>query len=164
VLNPDFAEMLSALSDEGADYLLVGAYAMGAHGVPRATGDIDIWVRPAAPNAARVMRALVRFGAPLLNLTVEDLARPGTVFQIGLPPRRIDLLTAIDGVGFDEAWSSRIEAKMGGLTVPVLGREALIRNKRAAGRPKDLVDVQVLERAAAPSPTPRKRPRRPRSR
>ena len=104
MLNPDFAEMLRALSAEGVEYLLVGAYAMAAHGVPRATGDIDIWVRPSPENANRVLRALARFGAPLSDLTATDLQRDGTVFQLGVPPRRIDLLTSIDGVTFEDAW------------------------------------------------------------
>ncbi len=147
MLNRDFAEMLSALSDEGAEYLLVGAYALGAHGIPRATGDIDIWVRPSAENAARVLRALRRFGAPLFDLRLEDLAVGGTVFQMGQPPRRIDLLTSIDGLEFDEGWATRVEAKLDDLVVPILGREALIKNKRAAGREKDLLDVAILERA-----------------
>ena len=100
MLNPDFAEMLVALSAEGVEYLLVGAYAMAAHGVPRATGDIDIWVRPTPENAERVLRAPGRFGAPLFDLTAADLARKGTVFQLRVPPRRIDILTSIDGVTF----------------------------------------------------------------
>jgi len=150
LLNRDFAEMLSALSEEGARYLLVGAYALAAHGLPRATGDIDVWVAPTRPNAARVLRALRRFGAPLFDLTLADLARPGTVFQMGVPPRRIDVLTSIDGVEFKEAWPNRLRARLGDHEVDVLGRDDLIRNKRAAGRPKDLVDVAAL----APSPAP----------
>lgn len=101
MLNPDFAEMLRTLSDEGVEFLLVGAYAMAAHGVPRATGDIDVWVKPSRDNAERVLRALGRFGAPLFDLSAADLARVGTVFQLGVPPRRIDLLTSIDGVVFE---------------------------------------------------------------
>jgi len=145
LLNPDFAEMLVALSAEGVEYLLVGAYAMAAHGVPRATGDIDIWVRPTPENAERVLRALGRFGAPLFDLTAADLARKGTVFQLRVPPRRIDILTSIDGVTFDEAWPGRVTCRLGDVEVIVIGRETLVRNKRAAARPKDLVDLRILE-------------------
>lgn len=140
--------MLSALSDAGVEFLVVGAYAMASHGVPRATGDIDLWVRPELANAARVLRALAVFGAPLGDLTAEDLARPGTIFQLGVPPRRIDILTAIDAVGFDEAWDARIGTELGGIKVAVLGRDALLKNKRATGRPKDALDVTLLEKAS----------------
>ena len=122
MLNPDFAEMLRALSAAGADFLLVDAYAMAAHGVPRATGDLDIWVRPARDNAARVLRALATFGAPLGDLTAFDLATPGTVFQLGLAPRRIDILTAIDGVTFETAWRRRVRGHLDNVNVPVIGR------------------------------------------
>jgi hypothetical protein len=144
-MNRDFVEMLSALSAEGAEYLVVGAHAMAAHGVPRATGDLDLWVRPSPPNAARVRDALVRFGAPLHDLTVEDLASRDMVFQIGLPPARIDILTSISGLSFDDAWSRRLAVRIGSLQVPILSREDFIRNKRAVGRPKDLADIALLE-------------------
>ena len=100
-MNRDFVEMLSALSDAGAEYLLVGAHALAAHGRPRATGDLDLWVRATPQNARRVWSALLEFGAPLDGITVEDLSTPDVVFQIGLPPSRIDLLTSISGVEFD---------------------------------------------------------------
>jgi hypothetical protein len=145
LLNPDFAEMLRALSAAGAEYLLVGAYAMAAHGVPRATGDIDVWVRPSRDNAQRVLLALQRFGAALFDLTAADLARAGTVFQLGVPPRRIDILTSIDGVTFDTAWPRRVTTRLDDVEVAVISREDLMRNKRAAKRPKDLVDVHLLE-------------------
>lgn len=144
-MNRDFVEMLSALSAAGAEYLVVGAHAMAAHGVPRATGDLDIWVGPSAANAARVRDALVRFGAPLEDLTIEDLATPDTVFQIGLPPARIDLLTSISGVSFEEAWPRRVTVRIEGFGIPVLGREDFLRNKRAVGRPKDMADIAMME-------------------
>jgi hypothetical protein len=144
-MNRDFVEMLSALSAAGAEYLVVGAHAMAAHGVPRATGDLDIWVEASAANAARVRDALVRFGAPLHDLTLEDLATPDTVFQIGLPPARIDVLTSISGVSFEEAWPRRMTVPMEGLEIPVLGREDFLRNKRAVGRPKDMADIALME-------------------
>jgi hypothetical protein len=134
VLNRDFAEMLSALSAERVDFLLVGAYALAAHGIPRATGDIDIWIRPVPENAVRVLAALRQFGAPLFDLRLEDLSRPGTVFQLGVVPNRIDVLTAIDGVEFEEAWQNRLDTTIDGMPVSVLGRDQLLRNKRAAGR------------------------------
>lgn len=144
-MNRDFIEMLSALCGEGAEFLLVGAYALAVHGHPRATGDLDLWVRPDPGNAARVLQALRRFGAPLENLGAADLARPDTVVQIGVQPVRIDLLTAIDGVEFAEAWSARVTARIEGLEVPVIGRQHLIRNKRATGRTRDLADAEALE-------------------
>lgn len=145
MLNRDFRDMLSELSAQQADFLIVGAYALAGHGLPRATGDIDIWIRPTPENAKRVWKALAAFGAPLEELTVEDLSAPGVSFQIGIPPRRIDILTAIDGVEFDEAWRERLECRIEDLNLSVLGRKALIRNKRAAGRPKDLADLAWLE-------------------
>jgi hypothetical protein len=144
-MNPDFNDILSALSAEGAEYLLIGAYALAVHGVPRATGDIDVWVRPSPENAERVMRALARFGAPLGGIRVDDFTVEGTVFQIGIAPIRVDLMTAIDGVKFDEAWSRREQREIDGLTLPVIGRDDLIRNKRATGRARDLADAEQLE-------------------
>jgi len=138
--------MLGALCDQQVEFLVVGAYAMAAHGLPRATGDIDLWVRPSPENAERVWAALTAFGAPIFNLSKKDLTEPGTVFQIGLPPRRIDILTRITGITFEEAWEARIEIKIEGRTIPVLGKVELIANKRLTGRPKDLVDVQILEK------------------
>ena len=103
-MNRDFVEMLCALSETGAEFIIVGAHALAAHGHPRATGDLDIWIRPGAENAGRVLRALRKFGAPLLDLTQSDLIRPGTVFQIGTAPSRIDILTTITGVSWEQAW------------------------------------------------------------
>jgi hypothetical protein len=149
-VNPDFSDMLSALSAEDVEFLLVGAYAMAVHGVPRATGDIDVWVRPSPDNAARVLRALARFGAPIATLTVTDLAKPGTVFQIGVAPDRIDVLTAIDGVDFEQAWARRATTDLAGLSIPVIARDDLIRNKRATGRPRDLADADRLANPESP--------------
>lgn len=148
MLNPDFRDMLSALSDEGAEYLLVGAYAVAVHGIPRATGDLDLWVRASAQNAARVLRALARFGAPLNDVREADLTTAGIVVQIGVPPRRIDLLTTLDGLDFDAAWQRRTHVDVEGLRVPVISRADLIRNKKAVGRPQDLADVARLESEA----------------
>ncbi|MCU0242088.1 MAG: hypothetical protein MUF51_06660 [Vicinamibacteria bacterium] len=144
-MNKDFAEMLSALSAAGAEYLIVGAHALAAHGLPRATGDLDIWIRAAPDNAVRVFTALRAFGAPLLEITQDDLATPGTVFQIGVVPNRIDLLTEISGVSFDAAWARRLVISIAGQQLPILGRADLEANKRAAGRPKDLADLATLD-------------------
>lgn len=143
-MNPDFVEMLAELHAAGADFLVVGAHAVAAHGRPRATGDLDLWVRSTPDNARRVFAALQRFGAPLEDLTVADLATPDVVYQIGVPPARIDILTSITGVTFEEGWASRITTAVGDLGVPVLGRDCLIQNKRAAGRPRDLADLADL--------------------
>lgn len=145
-MNRDFVEMLSALSAAGVEFLVAGAYAMAAHGLPRATGDIDIWVRPTPENAAHVIRALEVFGTPLFDLEIEDLIRPDMVFQIGVAPARIDLLTGIAGVGFEEAWPSRLTVTIDDQVVPILGVEELIRNKAATGRPKDQADLLWLRR------------------
>jgi hypothetical protein len=144
-VNDDFAEMLSALSDAGADFLLVGAHALAVHGLVRATGDLDIWVRPSAENAQRVWSALVQFGAPLDRISPEELERPDLVFQIGLPPRRIDLLTSITAVEFEEAWQQRVLVPFAGVEVPVIDRHTLIRNKLATGRKRDLADAEDLQ-------------------
>ena len=144
-MNRDFAEMLSALSEAGAEFLVVGAHALAVHGHPRATGDLDIWVRATPGNAPRVWAALASFGAPLTDLSLEDLSAPGVVFQMGLPPSRIDILTGITGVTFDEAWPRRFVATVSGIDIPFLGLDDLLTNKRASARPKDLADVAALE-------------------
>lgn len=143
-MNPDFLDLLRALSDAEARFLIVGAYALAHHARPRATGDLDVWIDPTAENAARVHRALRQFGAPLTDLTAADLARPDLVYQMGLAPRRIDILTSLTALDFVEAWSSKIMVRVDGLECFVLGREALIKNKRALGRARDLADLEAL--------------------
>ena len=145
MLNKDFREVLSALSAEGVDYLLVGAYALAAHGLPRATRDVAVWVRCSEENAERTWRALAMFGPPMKGLTPADLCKPGTVIQIGVAPCRIDILTSIEGVEFDEAAARRDSIELGGLSVPVISRADLAANKRACGRPQDLVDLEALQ-------------------
>lgn len=144
-MNPDFLDMLSALSDVGAEFLVVGAHAVAVHARPRATGDLDLWVRPTPENAERVWRALETFGAPLDDLTRGDLTSDDLVFQIGLPPRRIDILTNIGSVDFAKAWAGRVIITLEGRAVPVIGRDDLIQAKRDAGRPRDLADLADLE-------------------
>lgn len=138
--------MLTELLGAGARFLIVGAHALSTHGVPRATVDLDIWIRVDEDNARRVYGALARFGAPLdaLGVTVADFCEPNTVAQFGLPPFRLDFLTSISGVTFDEAWEERVEGEIEGVRVPVLGRQSFIRNKRASGRKKDLADLEAL--------------------
>lgn len=145
-MSPDFKDLLSEFNALGVEYLVVGAYALAAHGHVRATGDLDVWVRPDPVNGKRVMDALRAFGAPLQDLTAHDLSQPGLVFQIGIAPLRIDVLTSIDGVNFEEAWADRLTTRFADQTVPVLSTAHLIRNKRAVGRPQDLADLEWLER------------------
>lgn len=147
-LNKDYREMLTALNDAGAEYLIVGAYALAVHGNVRATGDIDIWVRPTLENARKVWQALEVFKAPKRNLSLEDLCDPDVVYQIGVAPFRIDFLTAIDGVSFDNAWKDRRETVFDGVKIAILSRKELLANKRASGRPKDLADAAWLEEQA----------------
>ena len=146
-MNKDFLEFLTALVRADARFLVVGAHAMAAHGVPRATGDLDVWIQPDPENAERVWVALLEFGAPVraIGLSKTDLVSPDMVCQMGVPPQRIDLLTSITGLEFDEAWSTRRLHRVDDLELPFLGRAALLQNKRATGRSKDLVDVEILE-------------------
>ena len=145
-MNEDFLDLLACLLEEGVRFLVVGAHALAVHGVPRATGDLDVWVDRAPDNVARAWAALVRFGVPAESMGVSrrDLESPDTVVQIGLPPRRIDVVTGITGVEFQEAWSARVTQRVGTLEVPFLGRDQLIRNKRATGRLKDMADLEAL--------------------
>ncbi|HVV52491.1 MAG TPA: hypothetical protein VHO06_22685 [Polyangia bacterium] len=147
-LNEDFRDLLVFFVDGGVEFVVVGAYALSFHGAPRASGDIDLFVRADPSNADRVFGALASFGAPLASagVTSADFARPGNVDQIGLPPRRIDVLTQISGVTFDEAWASRVSGEVEGRTVGFIGREALLKNKEATGRAKDLADAARLRR------------------
>jgi hypothetical protein len=139
--------MLSALNDAGADYLVVGAHALAAYGQLRATGDFDIWIRTTPENVDRVWTALDAFGAPRRKLTKEDLCTPDNIYQIGVAPYRIDIVTSITGVDFDDAWKNRKQTQLEGIDVAVLSRDDLLKNKRATGRPKDLIDVAWLEKA-----------------
>jgi hypothetical protein len=143
-MNRDFVDLLRAFADADVRFLIVGAYALAHHGRPRATADLDIWVDPTPVNAPRVMRALAAFGAPLDDVSETDFASPGVVFQIGVPPGRIDILTDLTGLTFAEAWPTRASGRFGDLAVDFLGRDAFMRNKRATGRVKDLADIEDL--------------------
>ena len=143
-MNPDFKELLLEFNAHNVEYLIVGAHALAAHGHVRATKDLDVWVRPDRANAKNVLHALSEFGAPLSDLTEDDLSRKHTIFQIGLPPLRIDIITAIDGVEFAEAWPDRLRIEFGGVPAYVLSRQHLITNKRASARLQDLADLEQL--------------------
>ena len=142
---PDFKELLLAFNAHNVEYLIVGAHALAAHGHVRATKDMDVWVRPEPSNAQRVLQALLDFGAPLSDLTADDLSRKKTIFQIGLPPIRIDIITDIDGVEFSDAWPERVATSFGGVPTFIISRHHLITNKKTAARLQDLADVQQLE-------------------
>jgi hypothetical protein len=143
-MNQDFVDLLRAFAEAEVRFLVVGAYALALHAKPRATGDLDLWVDPSSENAARVIRALRRFGAPLQEVKEADLTAPGTVFQIGIPPRRIDILTELTGLTFEEAWNDRVPHAIESCEVFFLGRQSFIKNKRALSRPKDLADLESL--------------------
>ncbi len=143
--NQDFKDLFVELNVHGVEFLVVGAHALAAHGHVRATKDLDVWVKPDRQNALRIIRALESFGAPTQVVTEDDFAEPGITFQIGVEPVRIDIITAIDGLTFGEAWKNRVTSDYGGEPVFVISREDLIRNKRASGRPQDLADIAALE-------------------
>ncbi|GAC1533727.1 MAG: hypothetical protein NVS2B17_01790 [Candidatus Velthaea sp.] len=144
-ISSDFADLLREFNAAGVDYLIVGAHAVARYSRPRATGDFDLYVGTDRTNAARVYEALARFGAPMHDIAVTDFAGEDLVFQIGVEPLRIDILTTIDGVRFDEVFARREIAELDGIPVAFIGRDDLIVNKRAAGRPKDLADLRRLE-------------------
>ncbi|MBU6233120.1 MAG: nucleotidyltransferase [Acidobacteria bacterium] len=144
-LDQDFNEFVQLLLANDVRFLIVGGYALAAHGAPRYTGDLDTWLWVNDHNADRMLVVLDSFGFGSLNITREDLLNPDTVIQLGYPPHRIDLLTGIDGVSFDEAWNRRMEVEVNGQQIPFISREDLITNKKAVARPQDLADVAKLE-------------------
>jgi len=145
-VNQNFRDLLAALSAEGVEFLIVGAYALAVHGLPRATGDLDIWIRPTPENAARLWKALLRFGAPLSSVSVTDFQSPDTVYRMGRPPNQVDILTSISGVEFQQAWQNRLQHEVEGVSVTVLGIDEQILNKRSTDRPKDKLDADWLEK------------------
>ncbi len=148
-LSQDFRDLLVELRGAGAEFLVVGAHALAAHGVSRATGDLDVLVRSDEENSRRVYLALGRFGAPLgaHGVRADDFARPSVVYQVGLPPTRIDVLTSISGVSFEAAWPNRVTRSIDGVELDFLGLEDLKANKLASGRTKDLLDLELLREA-----------------
>ena len=145
MLNSDYKDILLILSEKKVKFLLVGAYAMAVHGYPRSTMDIDLWVMPEPENAVLALQALEIFGAPTGDLSPEDLQKEGLIFQIGIAPRRIDILTSIDGLKFEEAFGHSKLIDIEGIPVHVLSIPDLIVNKRSTGRLKDLADVESLQ-------------------
>jgi hypothetical protein len=143
-LDKDFNEFVELFLEHNVRFLIVGGYALAAHGLPRATGDLDAWVWINPENAQNIMRALNAFGFQNLSLTESDFSKENSIIQLGYPPFRIDILTSIDGVAFDQAWEKKIVVELNGMNVPFIGRDDLITNKKAAGRPQDIADVSRL--------------------
>jgi len=143
-MTKDFEELFACLRRRNVKAVVVGGYAVAFHGQPRFTKDIDVFVEPSPENAERLLAALSDFGFGGLGLTVADFATPGQIVQLGVAPNRVDLLTAIDGVTFDDAWRGRVRGHYGSEEVDYIGRAELVRNKRASGRPQDLLDIEAL--------------------
>jgi hypothetical protein len=141
---PDFRELLALFNAHHVEYLIVGGYALAFHGAPRFTGDLDIFVKPEAANAQRILTALEAFGFAAVGLTPGDFECPDQVVQLGVPPVRIDLITSITGVSWEEAWAGRVTGRYGDIPVYYIGREQFVANKRATGRTKDVADLEVL--------------------
>ena len=153
-MQPDFRELLALFNVHHVEYLIVGGYALAFHGAPRFTGDLDIFVKPDTANAQCILAALEAFGFASVGLTLHDFERPDQVVQLGVPPVRIDLLTSITGVSWDEAWAGRIAGRYGDIPVHYLGRDQFIANKRATGRTQDVADLEVLGEAESQGPPP----------
>lgn len=147
-LHSDLRAFVELLNSRGVEYVVVGGHAVAFHGHPRFTGDIDFLIAATSDNASRVLACLAEFGFPDLGIAGDDLLQPGQVIQLGRPPNRIDLLTSISGVEFDEAWRTRVHGTLDGLPVAYLGRDALRANKLASGRAKDLADIEAIDRVA----------------
>jgi hypothetical protein len=145
-LSKDLREFIEYLNSNGVEYLVVGALAVSWHGFPRYSADIDFLVRPRHANAERVLRALSQFGFGSLDISTSDLTVPGKVIQLGYEPNRIDLMTSVTGVSFDEAWEDRSPGDLDGLPVNFIGRASLLRNKDATGRAKDRIDAEELRK------------------
>ena len=147
VTNPDFKDLLAALSAAEVRFLIVGGYAVTYHGHPRFTKDLDVWVDRDGDSPQRVYSALESFGAPLADVTEADFANPDVVYQVGVPPNRVDVLTSVSGVAFAQAWEQRVASTYGGVPVHYMSKQDLIANKRSSGRPQDLIDADSLERS-----------------
>ena len=146
--NRDFLDLLTALNDADAKYLLLGGHAVGLYAVPRATKDFDLWVEASPENARKVVLALTAFGAPLGGVNAQDFSSPGNGFRMGTPPFRIEILTQVSGLEFTDAWTRRTQERLDGVACHLIALEDLVTNKKAAGRPQDLADVAALEEAA----------------
>jgi hypothetical protein len=143
-LNKDFREFIESLNKNGVEYLIVGGYAVGFHGFPRFTQDLDIWVRPTVENAERALKALKSFGFPTDKLSIEVFSEPDSVLQIGRPPNRIDILTSLDGVTFESCYKRRAQGIVDGIRTKFIGKADLKKNKKASGRKRDLGDLEEL--------------------
>ena len=141
----DFKELLELFNAQKVEYLVVGGYALAYHGVPRYTRDIDLYVHPTKENADRIIAALDAFGFGETGLKPEDFVKPAQIVQLGFPPVRIDLITSLDGVSWEQAADGKAEGEYGGTSVPFLGRTELIANKKATGRLQDLADAERLQ-------------------
>ena len=144
-MNQDFVDLLRAFVAHDVRFLVVGAYALALYGRPRATGDLDVWVDATHANAPRIIRALASFGAPMRDISEDDFAHPGVVLQLGVAPARIDILTSLTGLTFEEAWQGRVREALGDVEVDFIGRESFLKNKRATGRAKDLGDIEGMD-------------------
>ena len=142
-IHPDFSEFVAALNDNKVEYVIVGSFALAFHGCPRATGDIDFWIRPTKSNAKALLKALDDFGFGELDISEQDILS-GKIIQLGYPPVRIDLIAVLEGLGADEIWETREKGELGDHTVFYLGRKAFVKNKRVLGRYKDLADLESL--------------------
>lgn len=142
-LHPDFSDFIAALNRNNVEYVVVGAFALAFHGSPRATGDIDFWIRPTKSNAEALIKALRDFGFGGLDITEQDVVS-GKIIQLGFPPVRIDIITVVDGLVPEEIWQTKEKGKLGPHDVFYMGREAFIKNKRTMGRHKDLADLELL--------------------
>jgi hypothetical protein len=144
-VNSDYSDLLRLFNDNNVRYLVIGGYAFIQYAEPRYTKDLDLWISTNASNAAAIFRALRKFGAPLTDMSEQDFAQEGYFYQMGYPPVRVDILMGIPGVEFESAWSSRVEIEFDGLIVPFISKVDLIAAKRASGRPRDLMDADLLE-------------------
>lgn len=156
-LNSHYRDLFASLNDAGVRYLLVGGYAMAYHRLPRFTKDIDIWVEPTLDNSERVWKALRAFGSPQKDINRTTFSKPDVIFQIGVPPNRIDIISSIEALDFQSAWKNRVDTRFCAIPIYVLGHADLVANKRAVGRPQDLLDADALERAKARSKRRRKK-------
>jgi hypothetical protein len=141
----DFREFVELLNKHNAEYLIVGGYAVAIHGYPRYTGDLDIWLNPTKENVAKVLNALSEFGFSSLDIKETDLLKIGNIIQLGYPPVRIDLLTAIDGVDFDDCFNNKVDLEIDDINIKFLGKNDLIKNKQQSGRFRDLDDLRNLQ-------------------
>ena len=146
-MNSDFSDLLKLMGEFQVRFLVIGGYAVIRYTEPRYTKDLDLWIEPTSENADRCFRALAAFGAPLVGLGPLDFTQQGYVYQMGIPPTRVDILMSLSGLPFPEAYARRVEIEFDGLRIPILSKEDLITSKLAAGRPQDLMDVESLRQS-----------------